>query len=162
MSKERLVILVTHEADLVDFYCDTVVQLKDGRVVDVRSNENAGGYVARNKNDIFLGELDEHVQKDSNAEITYFGDAPETPVKLTVVNHNGRFYLKIDTPKVTVLDETSEVNLREACIRTLRRGADRKRTSTCPNCLRRRERNTENYSTSVPRYAAGTGKTLRI
>ncbi|MBR7020585.1 MAG: ABC transporter ATP-binding protein/permease [Lachnospiraceae bacterium] len=113
MSKERLVILVTHEADLVDFYCDTVVQLKDGRVVDVRSNENAGGYVARNKNDIFLGELDEHVQKDSNAEITYFGDAPETPVKLTVVNHNGRFYLKIDTPKVTVLDETSEVNLRE-------------------------------------------------
>ena len=113
MSKERLVVLVTHEANLVDFYCDTVVQLKDGCVVDVRKNENAGGYVARNKNDIFLGELDEHVQKDSNAEITYFGDAPETPVKLTVVNHNGRYYLKIDTPKVTVLDETSEVNLRE-------------------------------------------------
>ena len=113
MAEDRLVILVTHEANLVDFYCDTVIELKDGAVVNVRTNEKTGGYVARNKNDIYLGELEEHVQNDGNAEVTFFGDEPETPVKITVVNHNGRFFLKINTPKVTVLDESSEVKLKE-------------------------------------------------
>ncbi|MBP5489719.1 MAG: ABC transporter ATP-binding protein, partial [Lachnospiraceae bacterium] len=113
MSKERLVLLVTHEAELVDHYCDVVIELKDGSVVNVKTNKETGGYVARNKNDIFLGELTEHVQKNDSAEITYFGDTPENPVKLTVVNHNGRYFLRVDTPKVTVLDENSEVTLRE-------------------------------------------------
>ncbi|MBO4652592.1 MAG: ABC transporter ATP-binding protein/permease [Lachnospiraceae bacterium] len=113
MANERLVILVTHEANLVDFYCDTVIELKDGSVVNVRTNEKTSGYVARNKNDIYLGELDEHVQNDGNAEVTFFGDKPETPVQITVVNHNGRYFLKINTPKVTVLDENSEVKLKE-------------------------------------------------
>ena len=113
MAKERLVILVTHEANLVDFYCDTVIELKDGKVIDIRKNERTSGYVARNKNDIFLGELEEHVQNDGNAEVTFFGETPEAPVKLTLVNHNGRFFIKINTPKVTILDDSSEVKLCE-------------------------------------------------
>lgn len=113
MSRERLVLLVTHEAELVDFYCDTVIELKDGSVVDVRNNHEAEGYVARSKNDIYLGELSEHELADGNTDLTFFGDTPEEPIKITVVNHNGRFFLKINTPKVTLLDENSEVNLKE-------------------------------------------------
>ena len=113
MSRERLVLLVTHEVELVDFYCDTVIELKDGSVVDVRNNHEAEGYVARSKNDIYLGELSEHELADGNTDLTFFGDTPEEPIKITVVNHNGRFFLKINTPKVTLLDENSEVNLKE-------------------------------------------------
>ena len=113
MSKDHLVLIVTHEANLVDYYCDTVIELKDGQVVEVRKNESANGYVARNKNDIFLGELDQHVQNDGNTEVTYYGDAPETPIKITVINQNGRFFLQLNTPKVSVIDESSEVHIRE-------------------------------------------------
>lgn len=113
MSKECLVLLVTHEAQLVDYYCDTVIELKDGCVANVRSNEDAGGYVARNKNDIYLGELPEQEMSDGNTDLTFFGDKPEEPIKITVVNQNGRLFLKINTPRVTLLDEGSEVKLKE-------------------------------------------------
>ena len=128
MSKEHLVVLVTHEANLVDYYCDTVVELKDGRVVGVRTNESANGYVARDKSDIFLGELDQRVHEDGDTEVAFYGEKPEVPLKLTVVNHNGRMFLRIDTPKVTVLDDTSEVKLREG-VYTERVAKERKESS---------------------------------
>ena len=48
LSKTRLVLLVTHEAHLVDHYCDRVIELMDGRVVSDRTNQGANGYVTRN------------------------------------------------------------------------------------------------------------------
>ena len=113
MSEEHLVILVTHETKLVDFYCDTVVDLSDGKIVGVRSNENTNGYVGRNRNDIYLGELEQSTCGDSNTSVRYYGDPLESPLQLTIVNHNGRVFLRVDEGKVTVLEPGSEVKLKE-------------------------------------------------
>ena len=113
IAKEHLVVLVTHEANLVDYYCDTVIELSDGKVANVRRNDAIGGYSARDKNDIFLGELDKCEITGANAEIEYYGDAPQSPLKLKIVNSGGKMYIQINTPKVQVLDAASEVKLRE-------------------------------------------------
>ncbi len=113
ISKDHLVLLVTHEAHLVDYYCDTVIELNDGQVVNIRSNEGTNGYSARDKNHIYLGELEETKVTGENAELIYYGDALAEPLKLTVVNSGGKLYLRIDTPKVQVLDAVSEVKLKE-------------------------------------------------
>ncbi len=113
IAKEHLVVLVTHEANLVDYYCDTVIELSDGKVANVRRNDAIGGYSARDKNDIFLGELDKCEITGANAEIEYYGDAPQSPLKLKIVNSGGKMYIQINTPKVQVLDSASEVKLRE-------------------------------------------------
>ncbi len=113
ISREHLVLLVTHETNLVDCYCDMVIELRDGSIAGVRYNEETGGYVARNRNDIFLGEMEKCELSDGNAEISFYGESPDQPVKMTLVNYNGRLFLKLDTPKVTILDESSEVTLRE-------------------------------------------------
>ncbi len=113
ISRDHLVVLVTHEANLVDFYCDTVIELRDGRVEEVRSNQAANGYSARGKNDIYLGELDKKQLSDGNAQIEFYGESPDEPIKIKVINNGGRLYLKIDTPKVQVLDAYSEVKLHE-------------------------------------------------
>ncbi len=113
IAQDHLVLLVTHEAHLVDYYCDMVIELSDGQVVGIRENAGAGGYAAKNKNHIYLGEL-EHVHlANENAEIEYYGDALQEPLKLMVVNSGGKLYLRIDTPKVQVLDDFSEVKLKE-------------------------------------------------
>ena len=57
IAKDHLVLLVTHEANLVDYYCDTVIELQDGKVVGTKRNSSATGFAARDKNDIFLGEM---------------------------------------------------------------------------------------------------------
>ena len=113
ISADHLVLLVTHEANLVDFYCDTVVELSDGRVASIRRNSATGGYAARDKNHIYLGELDKTELTNSAATIEYYGDQPTEPLKLRIVNNGGKLYLSIDTPKVQVLDEFSEIKLKE-------------------------------------------------
>ncbi|MBR5712126.1 MAG: ABC transporter ATP-binding protein/permease [Lachnospiraceae bacterium] len=113
MSRNCLVLLVTHEADLVDSYCDTVVELKDGKIVSIHENEDANGYAAKKKNEIFLGELAHRTKSDADTELDIYGETPENPVKITLVNKGGRLYIQVNTPKVTVLDDSSEVKLRE-------------------------------------------------
>jgi len=113
MSKDHLVLLVTHEEHLVDYYCNLVIELRDGQIVGTRTNESANGFTVRDKNDIFLGEYNEETYDNGKLDVHYYGEAPEEPLRLTVVNHNGRLLLRIDTPKVSVIDEYSELKLRD-------------------------------------------------
>ena len=113
ISKDHLVLLVTHEANLVDYYCDTVIELSDGEVVNVRHNESAGGYTARNKNDIYLGELECDTVESDGAVIEFFGDAPSTPLKLRIVNSGGKLYVEVRGDQVQIIDSSSEIKLRE-------------------------------------------------
>ena len=113
ISRDHLVLLVTHEANLVGHYCDMVIELSDGKVVNTKSNSSANGFAARDKNDVFLGELEKTDLRDGNAEIEYYGDAPESPVKIRIVNVGGKIYVEVGTERVQIIDEFSEVKLRE-------------------------------------------------
>ncbi len=111
ISKDRLVVLVTHEANLVDFYCDRVIELSDGKLVSIKNNSNANGFTARNKNAIYLGEFEKTEISDNNTKVEYYGKAPESPVKLQIINNNGKIYLKVDSANVHILDATSEISV---------------------------------------------------
>lgn len=112
-SKEHLVLLVTHEEKLVDHYCDMVIQLSDGRVADSRNNASANGYTAKNKNTIYLGEYEKTELENEELNVAYYGEKPEKPIDLKLINRNGVFYLKVETPGIHVLDETSEIILEQ-------------------------------------------------
>ena len=113
IANDHLVLLVTHEANLVDYYCDTVIELKDGAVQNIRHNNYSGGLNAKNKNDIYLGELERSELVSDGASVEYYGDAPAEPIKLKIINNGGKLYVKIETEKVQVLDDSSEIKLRE-------------------------------------------------
>lgn len=113
IAKQHLVLLVTHEANLVDYYCDQIIELNDGQVVSVRENTAVRSYTAKDKNDIYLGEMQKSEIKGGSADVEYYGEAPAEPVKITLVNSGGKMFIRIDTPKIQVLDESSEVKLRE-------------------------------------------------
>ena len=113
ISKEHLVILVTHEEKLVDYYCDYVIELSDGQIVGTKENTETGGYIAKNKNVIYLGEYEKKDSSNEMLDLQYYGEMPSEPVKARLINRNGVLYLKVDSPNVHVLDETSEVHLEE-------------------------------------------------
>ena len=110
LSRTRLVLLVTHEADLVDHYCDRVIEIVDGRIHGDKTNEDAKGYVQRSKNDIYLGELSKETTETPGVRVEYYGSVGEE-ITLQVVNVGGRLYLKSSDPTVMLLDERSEVKL---------------------------------------------------
>ena len=113
ISRDHLVLLVTHEANLVDYYCDTVIELADGKVASVRRNSAANGFAARDKNDIYLGELRKSELRVANACVEYYGEATEEPVNLRIINNGGKLYVQINTEKVQIIDRFSEIKLRE-------------------------------------------------
>lgn len=43
ISEEKLVILVTHEEELADFYASRIIKLLDGKVVSDKMNDSAEG-----------------------------------------------------------------------------------------------------------------------
>ena len=113
ISKDHLVLLVTHEANLVDYYCDSVIELSDGQMVGTRENANANGFRAKDKNTIYLGEYEKKELDNEALALSYYGDVPKEPLKVRLINRNGIMYLKVDSPGVHVLDESSEVHLEE-------------------------------------------------
>ncbi len=112
ISKNHLVLLVTHEENLVDHYCDRVIEIADGKIVADRENQNAGGYVRRDKNDIYLGELPLSETEAPGVRISYYG-TPAEPLHLRIVHLDGKLYLKSDDPKIKLLEEGSEIRLVE-------------------------------------------------
>ncbi len=113
ISENCLVLLVTHEEKLVDHYCETVIRLSDGQIVDVKRNENVTGYSLRSKNDIFLGEFAEKNEAGEHISLKYYGNSPANPIKLRIVNTGEKIYLKVDDPSVQVIDDSGEIRLRE-------------------------------------------------
>ena len=111
IANDHLVLLVTHESDLVDHYCDRVIELADGAVVRVRDNASVSGYGARDKNSIYLGELEKREIVDGAIQAEYYGDAPEEPIKLKIINRDGRLFVKFESEKIRLLDNFSEVKL---------------------------------------------------
>ncbi len=112
ISRDRLVLLVTHEENLVSAFSDRVIELSDGKVVSDRENVPTEGFSVRDKNAVYLGELPHKTLSDGGVKLDLYGDAPAPDVKLRLVRaQNGRVYLKIDSQNVSVLDESSEVRL---------------------------------------------------
>ena len=113
LSKERLVILVTHEAHLVDYYCDRVIEIHDGLIKSEYSNNETYGYTSREKNAIYLGELDSTSVSVKGAEIQYYGEETDGEITLRIINTDGKIYITSDNPKVKFIDSSSEIKIRE-------------------------------------------------
>ena len=117
ISKTRLVILVTHEAELVDYYCDTVIGLSDGRVVSRRENNTENGYFAKSRNTIYLGEFEHTAENGKAVNADYYGELPEEPLHVTVVRKDGKWYVRIDNDQVKLVDDASEISFKEGTFR---------------------------------------------
>ena len=57
ISKNRLVILVTHETELAHFYADRIIEIEDGKIEKDYTNDNKNGLDYRIENNIYLKDL---------------------------------------------------------------------------------------------------------
>ena len=113
ISKEHLVVLVTHEESLVDHYCDRVIELSDGKVVSTKNNASAKGFVSKSKNDLYLGEYEKSLISDGNARVEYYGEPPASPITIKIINRGGKIYLKPEGEDVQLIDASSEIKVHE-------------------------------------------------
>lgn len=127
IAQTRLVILVTHEAYLVDKYCDRVIGITDGSVTSVRENDIGSGYVSRNKNHVYLGEFEKTEADAGSVHLDYYGEPTAENVKITIVNDGGKIFLRVDSPGIHVVDEYGETKLHEGTFEKKREEVKEKR-----------------------------------
>lgn len=112
ISKDRLVILVTHEVNLAKFYADRIIELKDGSIVKDYINKDKEDLDYAIDNNIYLKDFDKHdVIKDEDKLINIYLDEKDK-IKLDIVVRNGNIYVNSkNRDNVVVIDEDSNIEL---------------------------------------------------
>ncbi len=111
ISKNHLVLLVTHEANLVDHFCDQVIEISDGKIIQTKDNAPKNRYSTKSKHDIYLGDLPKQEENTNHLKVEYFGNEIDEPVHLRLVSHQGKLYLELKDNRVSIIDDTSETKL---------------------------------------------------
>ena len=110
ISRERLVILVTHERRIAEFYSDHVAEMKDGKIVKAYNNDSSRYLDYQLENKIYLKDMPvrkEFAKDDVSIEV-YSDEERQANIKFVIRGNN----LYIDTGnKFNVVDETSNVEM---------------------------------------------------
>lgn len=111
IAEKHLVVLVTHEANLIDLYCDRVIEIVDGQVVNERENTLTEGYTGRADGEIYLGDMDRS-EVVGDICVSYFGDLASAPKNVTFISHKGTLYIKVDSDqKLKFVDKSAEIKI---------------------------------------------------
>ncbi|MFA6730700.1 MAG: ABC transporter ATP-binding protein/permease [Eubacteriales bacterium] len=114
LSQDRLVLVVTHESEIVEHYCDLVINLGDGKVLSVEENIPDIDFVAGDSRKIYLGDLSKDDISAGSVGIELFtdgtGNSSETP-SLRIVHIKGKTYLQTLDESIKIIDNRSELKL---------------------------------------------------
>ncbi|MCR4894467.1 MAG: ABC transporter ATP-binding protein/permease [Eubacteriales bacterium] len=111
ISRDRLVILVTHESDLAKFYATRIIELRDGKVISDEPNERPEALDYRIDNRIYLKDMPTKKKFASNAlNIEYYSDEDEGPVNIRLVVRRGNLYIESDK-KMQPVEEDGAIEL---------------------------------------------------
>ncbi len=95
ISTKCLVILVTHEQSLVDFYADRVIEVQDGKVIKDYLNSASGSLKQKDDRIIYLQDMLNDKTSIGNINIDYFYDEGEKPnLDLSFIFRSGTLYIK--------------------------------------------------------------------
>ena len=110
ISKEKLVILVTHEKDIAHFYASRIIDLLDGKVVNDIDNEHNNSLDYRMENKIYLKDMNTHEEiKTDNLKIDFYSDNKKK-IDIKLVVKNGNVYIE-SKGNIEVIDNDSTIEL---------------------------------------------------
>ena len=110
ISRERLVILVTHERSIAEFYSDHVAEMKDGKIIKAYSNDSSRFLDYQLENKIYLKDMPVANEfREGGLDVRVYSDeSRDADIKLVIKGNN----LYIDTGgRLNVVDETSNIQM---------------------------------------------------
>ncbi len=113
ISREKLVILVTHEENLANFYADRIIRLKDGEVISDEVNKNVEGLDYRIENRIYLKDIkDQRVFKDDDNTIRVFNESGGK-MDIDIVISRGNLFIQTRDAanRMEIVDDNSSIEL---------------------------------------------------
>lgn len=115
ISKNKLILLVTHEESLANFYADRIIKLEDGKIIKDYKNNNKDDLDYGLDNTIYLKDIKNHKEfSDNNILINTYNDSNK-PMNIDIVYKNGNIYIKTNNQnKIEVIDNDSTIELKDS------------------------------------------------
>lgn len=123
ISEDKLVILVTHEEQLADFYASRIIRILDGKVVSDEINDHADNLDYRIENKIYLKDIPDHKRlKTDLYNLDFYNESGGT-LDLDIVIRNGNIYIRTnnENDRLEIVDENSSIELVDDHYRKLSR-----------------------------------------
>ena len=106
ISKKSLVLLVTHDKTLAEYFSDNIIEIVDGQITNERSTDK-DARLSLGSNTIYLGDLEKKEIQSGNTNITYFLESEEKEnISLELIERNNCFYLKSNV-KIKMLEDAN-------------------------------------------------------
>ncbi len=98
ISKDKLIIMVTHEEHIAKHYGDQIIRIQDGNIIAQEKNGAHGTLDTTTDSDIYLGDLEKlSFEGDSRDEISVYKDnSTDKPLKARLIIKNKTLYIDID------------------------------------------------------------------
>lgn len=117
ISVNKLVVLVTHEKNIADFYGDRIIEITDGKVVNDYQNDSKDDHDFINDNAIYLKDLNKVSHfKDDKLVADFYSDSEEVePTKVKFIIKNKTLYIDVDSSisKIKLNDETLNLQIKD-------------------------------------------------
>ena len=112
ISKERLVILVTHEKNIAKFYASKIVSLEDGKIINIIEDNKESELDYKMDNKIYLKDFENHQSlKDKDYDIDIYSSKKDK-VKLDIIVRNGNIYIKSKVEeRLEIIDDDSSIEV---------------------------------------------------
>ncbi len=112
ISKEKLVILVTHEVDLANFYATRIIEIEDGKVIKNYENESKESLEYRLDNKIYLKDFKDIKNiKNDKLNIDIYADEENEKIDIKLAIKNGNIFIQAENKKIEVVDDNSAIEL---------------------------------------------------
>ena len=106
LSKESLVVMVTHEREIAEFFADRIITVDSGNIVSDSTEWKRGIMDAGEKDTVYSGDYSEENISVANLSVRMLSSEDAAPVALTVVAEKDRIIIKFDDKRV-VLSSTA-------------------------------------------------------
>lgn len=109
ISENTLVLLVTHDRKLADIYSDQIIEISDGKILSNTSATNAEGTtLGKSESEVYLLDL-KKLESGNRLHSTLYTTDENDEIALTIVNHNGTYYLEANKPIKLLKDSNLEL-----------------------------------------------------
>ena len=109
ISKDTLVILVSHEKSIATSYSDYLIEISDGKITNQGDSNEKTIYQYEDDNNLYLKEFEYKNIKQGNINIDFYSNE-DVNINVQIVYKNGKFYLQTDNDSI-FLDDKSEIKM---------------------------------------------------
>ncbi len=117
ISEECLVVLVTHERRLADFYGNRIIEILDGKIISDKDNITGSltELVANQDRNIYLKEYNKEEIRNRDININYFFQEKKEQLRLNVIFRNNTFYITSNDKSIPIkfIEANDEVKIQD-------------------------------------------------